>query len=151
MNIERTELIGLALPSKTTNENGRSAIDCGNLWQRFENEDYANRIPNRLSDEVVAVYHSYEGDHTRPFSYFIGCKVKPGTPAPEGMDRFTITPGNYEKRTAKGTIPDCIAAAWTDIWNSDVKRAYQIDFEVYDARSNDWSDGEVDIFLSVLG
>jgi predicted transcriptional regulator YdeE len=149
MNIEKTELIGLALPFKTTNENWQSATDCGNLWEQFKDEECVAKIPGRLSDDVIAVYHSYDGDHTNPYSYFIGCRVMPGTSVPEGMDRFVIPAGSYEKRTAKGEIPDCIGRAWMDIWNSGIKRAYQVDFEVYDARSADWANGEVDIYLSV--
>ncbi len=150
MNIEKIELIGLALQSKTTNENGQSGIDCGTLWQKFENEKFLEKIPERLSDEIIAVYHHYEGDHTKPFSYFIGCKVAPGTIAPKGMDSFMIMNGNYLKKTAKGEIPCCITKAWADIWNSDLERAYQTDFEVYDARSKNWADGEVDIYVSIL-
>ncbi|MBS4066709.1 MAG: effector binding domain-containing protein [Chitinophagaceae bacterium] len=150
MEIEKIELIGLVLPAKTTNENGQSGIDCGNLWQKFENERYLEKVSDRLSDEIFAVYYNYEGNQTKPFSYFIGCKVKPGTKVPDGMDSFVIQNGKYQKKTAKGEIPHCITEAWTGIWNSDIKRAYKIDFEVYDARSKDWSNGEVDIFVSVL-
>lgn len=70
------KLIGLKLDHKTTNKGGQSSIDCGNLWQRFEIENFVERIPNKLGDEIYAVYFDYEGDNTEPFSYFIGCKVK---------------------------------------------------------------------------
>ena len=70
------KLIGLKLDNKTTNEGGQSSIECGNLWQKFETENFAERIPDKLSDEVYAVYFDYEGDYTKPYSYFIGCKVK---------------------------------------------------------------------------
>ena len=142
-------LIGISLGTKTTNENGQSAIDCGSLWQKFEAGDYANQIPGKLSNEIFAVYHEYEGDYTKPFSYFIGCKVKPDAEAPAGMENLLIPGGIYQKITAKGKMPDCIANAWKEIWSSDISRAYQADFEVYDERSKDWSNAEVDIFISV--
>jgi predicted transcriptional regulator YdeE len=84
--IKEITLMGLSLKKKTSNANGQSNIDCGNLWQKFETEDYANKITGRLNDEVLAVYHDYEGDYTKPFSYFIGCRVKPGEPIPQGLD-----------------------------------------------------------------
>jgi hypothetical protein len=46
-----------------------------------------------LSDEVLAVYHRYEGDYTKPFSYFIGCKVKTGSEVPQGLNSL-----NYIQR-----------------------------------------------------
>src|SRR5687767_7023627 len=100
MDVEKIELIGLALPFKTTNENGQSTTDCGNLWQKFENEKFLEKITERLSDEIFAVYHNYEGNQTKLFSYFIGCKVKPGALVPKGMNTFTIMNGRYHKATA---------------------------------------------------
>ena len=149
MYIKKMNLIGLALKNKTTNENGKSSVDCGTLWQKFENENYPARINGKLSDEIFAVYHNYDGGRTKPFSYFIGCSVTDGTPVPEGMDYMTTREGEYQKIEAKGKIPFCITEAWEKIWNSDLPRTYQTDFEIYDERSKNWDNGEVDIFLSV--
>lgn len=146
--IEEINLIGLDLGRTTTNNNGQSGIDCGNLWQKFEQEGYADSILNKKGDEVYAVYYGYEGDHTQPFRYFIGCRVAENTHVPEGLDSLTIPKGSFRKITAKGKMPDCIANTWKDIWKSGIQRAYLFDFEIYDERSKDWSDAEVDIYLS---
>ena len=55
--------------------------------------EYAEIIPNKLTGEILAVYHQYEGDHTKPFSYFIGCKVKADTEVPPGLETLTIAKG----------------------------------------------------------
>lgn len=83
--IKEISLIGLSLKTKTTNTNGQSSIDCKNLWHEFEEGKYADIIPGKLSDEIFGVYHHYEGDSTKPFSYFVGCKVKSGTEIPQGL------------------------------------------------------------------
>ncbi len=142
------KLIGLKLDKKTTNEGGQSSIDWGNLWQKIEKENLVERIPNKLSDDIYAVYFDYEGDHTQPFSYFIGCKVKTDTEAPQDMDSLFIPEENYSKVIAKGRMPDCITNSWRDIWSSKIDRAYNYDFEIYDERSKDWSNAEVEIFVS---
>lgn len=142
-------LAGLSLKSKTTNSNGQSAVDCGNLWQKFESESISAIIPGKLSDAIYAVYHQYEGDHTQPFSYFIGCPVKPITRIPESLDIFTIPAGTYIKITTRGKMPDCIADAWRKIWNSSIPRSFRTDYELYDDRSKDRNDAEVDLFISV--
>ena len=148
--IEKTafKLIGLKLGHKTTNEGGQSGIDCGNLWQKFEIENFATNIPDKLSEEIYAVYYEYEGDYTKPFSYFIGCKVKIDAEVPQGMDYLIIPSGSFTKVLSKGIMPNCVANSWKDIWNSDTDRAYNYDFEVYDERSKDWSNAEVEIFIS---
>jgi predicted transcriptional regulator YdeE len=142
-------LIGLSLKTKTTNTNGQSRIDCKNLWHVFEDGKFANIIPNKLSDEIYGVYHQYEGDNTQPFSYFIGCKVKKGTANPEGLDSLTIAAGQYEKITVTGKMPDIVINAWKEIWKADYARTYQTDFEIYDERTKDWGNAEVDVYLSV--
>jgi len=142
-------LIGLRLSGKTSNEDGRSGRDCGRLWQEFEQREIAKRIPNKLSDAVYAVYFDYEGDHTAPFAYFIGCKVHPDAPVPEGLQSLHVPEQDYSKIVARGRMPSCVAEAWRAIWQSDSDRAYGYDFEVYDERSRDWSDAEVDVFVSV--
>ena len=142
-------LIGLALPGKTTNEGGQSNIDCGNLWQKFENGKYFEKIPGKLNDDVLAVYHQYEGDHTQPFSYFIGCKVNDVASIPGGMESLTIPGGTYKKITAIGEMPQCLINTWKDIWESDVPRAYEADFEIYDEDSKDWRNAKIEIYLSV--
>jgi predicted transcriptional regulator YdeE len=147
--IEEINLIGLPLNGKTSNANGQSGIDCGNLWQQFEKGQYSEKIPGKLSEEIYAVYHQYEGDYTKPYSYFIGCKVSPGTEVPEGLISLVINSGTYQKILAKGKMPDCVADAWREIWSSDISRKYEADFEVYDERSRDWSKAEVDIYLSI--
>ena len=146
--IPEIQLIGLDLGRTTTNENGQSSKDGGKLWHTFESGQYADRIQNKTSEEIYAVYYGYEGDHTAPFRYFIGCSVEDNSSVPEGMNRLTIPEGKYQKITASGRMPDCMVSAWKEIWSSDLERSYRIDFECYDERSKNWEDAMVDIYLS---
>ena len=148
--ITEFKLMGLKLAHKTTNENGQSGVDCGTLWQQFESEKFVERIPDKLTSEVYAVYYDYDGDYTKPFSYFIGCKVKTDAPTPPGMSTLVIPAGRFTKVVAKGKMPNCIADAWVSIWSSKIARSYLYDFEIYDERSSDWANAEVDIFVSVI-
>ena len=62
----------------------------------------------KISNEVFAVYHNYEGDYMKPFSYFIGCKVKSDEKTPAGMNRLEIAGSRYQLFKSIGKIPDCI-------------------------------------------
>ncbi|MGQ1889346.1 GyrI-like domain-containing protein [Thermophagus sp. OGC60D27] len=147
--IDKFKLVGLKLKGKTTNENNQSGKDCGYLWQKFQTEKISERIPEKLSDEIYAVYYDYESDETSPFSYFIGCKVAENTDVPHDLDQLIIPARQYQKFTAKGVMPHCIADTWKKIWNSNMNRKFAFDFEVYDERSKDWNHAEVDLFLSI--
>ncbi len=142
------KLVGLALPGKTQNAAGQSSRDCGALWQQFEQDHVLQNVPQRESDAVYAVYHQYEGDHTAPFSYFIGCKVAVDAEVPAGLAALVIPAQKYRKETVSGKMPDCVADFWQKVWSSDIARAYGYDFEVYDERSKDWQDAQVDIYLT---
>jgi predicted transcriptional regulator YdeE len=142
-------LIGLSLANKTSNAHGQSGIDCKNLWHRFEEGNYASLIRRRLGDEIYGVYHQYEGDSNKPFSYFIGCRVEKDEPLPEGLVGLAVPAGNYEKITVNGKMPDCVMKAWQQIWTSGYERTYNTDFEVYDERSKDWNHAEVDVYVSI--
>lgn len=148
MHLKGFKLVGLKLHHKTTNENNQANIDCGNLWQKFESDGIFHKVPNRISNEIFAVYYEYEKDETKPYSYFIGCKVEEETNVPEGLSEVIIPAQDYIKMTAKGVMTGCIVEAWKKIWNSKLDRRFAFDFEVYDERSHDWNNAEVDIYLS---
>lgn len=143
------KLIGLKLGHKTTNQNNQSSSDCGNLWQKFEKDKIFELIPNKLSNEIYAVYFDYEEDETKPFSYFIGCKVDKNSEVPSNLDSLEIPTQSYVKVTAKGVMTACITDSWREIWNSDIQRKFGFDFEIYDERSHNWNDAELDIFVSI--
>jgi len=147
--MENFKLIGLKLKGKTKNENGQSGIDCGELWQHFEENKIAKLIPNKISEAIYAVYYDYESDENGLFSYFIGCKVDKNTDKPKNLDEIIIPEQKYHKETAKGQMTGCISDAWARIWNANLNRKFGFDFEVYDERSYDWNNAEIDIYLSI--
>ncbi len=147
-NISTFKLIGLQLDKKTTKEGEQANNDCGYLWQKFEKENFVELIPDKLGDEIYAVYFNYEGNDFKYFSYFIGCKVEINTEAPQGMDSLLIPTENYMKITVKGKMTECIIDAWKVIVNSKIKRTFKYDFEVYDERSKDWNNSEMEIFVA---
>lgn len=147
--MERFKLIGLKLKGKTKNENGESGKDCGELWQHFEESKIAELIPNKISNTIYAVYYDYESDENGHFSYFIGCKVEEKTEKPKYLDEIIIPEQNYHKETAQGQMTGCISDAWKRIWNSNLNRKFAFDLEVYDERSLDWSNAEIDIFIAI--
>lgn len=144
------KLAGLKLTGNTTNQNNKSSKDCGTLWQKFETDKIFDHIPGKLTDEIYAVYFNYEKDDKSFFSYFIGCRVDKNSETPTELEELFIPAQVYSLFTAKGVMTGCITNTWENIWNSDIKRKFGFDFEVYDKRSRDWSNAEVDIYISTI-
>ena len=56
----------------------------------------------------------------------------------------------YRKFTANGVMTGCVTDAWEKLENSNTDRKFGFDFELYDERSQDWSNAEVDIYISTI-
>lgn len=143
-------LVGLGLKVKTTHKNQQSDQDCGNLWQKFHNENIIDLIPHRQGDDLYAVYHAYEKSDTDNFLYFIGCRVHKKMDIPAPLNILEVPSQKYLKHTASGAMTGCITDAWQRIGQSDIQRKYEFDFELYDERSVDWKMAEVDLFISIV-
>jgi predicted transcriptional regulator YdeE len=149
ISIDTFRVIGISLPYKTHNIDGRSTDDCSYLWEKFFNENYSEKIPDKINNDVIAVYFEYEGGNSNPFSYLVGHRVNIDTPSPPGLQHVDIVAGKYLKVTAQGKMPECLQEAWNDIWQSDLKRTFQYDFEIYDQHKLNADYAEVDILVGI--
>ncbi len=146
--IEKFNIIGIAV--RTTNENSQSGLDLPALWNKFLEEKIAEKIPNKVDDEVYCVYTDYEADHTKPYTAILGCKVSTLDEVPQGMIGKEISEAQYRKTTAKGSIlKGIIFEEWVKIWNAGFDRTFTTDFEVYGEKAQNPECAEVDIFVSV--
>lgn len=141
-------VIGIAV--RTSNEKGQSGKDIPALWGKFIREDVAAQIPNKKDGIVYCIYTEYEKDHTRPYTTILGCAVTETGNIPDGMVCHTVNEAAYEKFTATGNIIEgAVFNEWTKIWSSGMKRAFTTDFEVYDIRSGNPVNAEVDLFIAI--
>jgi predicted transcriptional regulator YdeE len=141
-------VIGIAV--RTTNENGQSAKDIGNLWARFMTENISDKIPNKADNVLYCIYTDYEKDFTKPYTAIIGCKVENLDEIPEGLTGKSISGAEYAKFIARGNdMQKMVGEAWYTIWNTDLTRKYTADFEVYSEKSFRPDAAEVDIYVSV--
>ena len=148
VNIEAFRVIGISV--RTTNENGQSTKDIGELWGRFMSEGILDKIPNKIDNTIYSIYTEYEGDHTQPYITILGCKVENFDSIPEGMAANTLDGGTYAKFVSKGDLTQgAVFMEWSKIWEMDLERTYTADFEVYGEKAQNPTDAEVDIFVAI--
>lgn len=148
LQVDSFELIGISV--LTSNDPGKAEVDIPALWERFFAEDIINKIPNRTDSSIYCVYTDYESDHTQPYRVLLACAVSTIDEIPDGMLAHRINKGRFHKFTAKGDMKDnIIYNKWLNIWESDLDRTFQSDYELYDERSQDRSNAEVDIFIGI--
>jgi len=141
-------VIGIAV--RTTNENGQSGEDIGQLWGKFMSEGIASQIPNKIDESVFSIYTNYEGDHTKPYDTILGCKVSNLDEIPEGMVGQAFDGGTYGKFVSKGDLTKGVVfGTWTEIWGKELNRVFTADFEVYGERAQNPTDAEVDVLVAL--
>lgn len=146
--VEPFKMIGIAV--RTTNVNDQAAREIAELWGRLMSENMIDAIPNKIDHTIYSVYTEYEGDHTKPYTAILGCKVANVDSVPKGMVAKSFEGGNYVKITAKGDLTKgLIINEWSKIWNMDIERVFTADFEVFGAKAQNPTDAEVDFLIAV--
>jgi predicted transcriptional regulator YdeE len=133
--------------------NGKSKI--GPLWGRFMQENLAAQIPNRTDAALTVVYSNYAGDEKGDYDYLLGARVTSIDHLPAGMSWRKVETGPYAViLTDKGAMPGVLQAAWARIWKMTPtelggKRTFATDYEVYDQRSANPQDAQVEIHIGL--
>ncbi|OJJ14013.1 AraC family transcriptional regulator [marine bacterium AO1-C] len=146
--IQKFHVIGISV--RTTNENGKSSQDIEALWGKFWGEDIQKQIPNKVNDDIYAVYTDYESDVNGPYTVIIGLPVHSLDSIPKGFIGKTIEVDVYQKFVSKGKMPEAVLNTWMEIWqDTSLKRAYHADFTVHGKKYYDGDKAEVETFISI--
>lgn len=123
-NIKTKKIIG-----KKIRTNNNKIEDIISLWEK---------VPAlKLTGNIYAVYFNYESDCNGDFDFLIG------TEANSLNDFVTIKEGQYMIWTAENNSPEAVGAVWHKIWNTDLNRSYETDFEIYS------QDGSVKVYIGI--
>lgn len=60
-----------------------------------------------------------------------------------------IPKGKYAKFVIKGDVQKSVGEAWGKIWQMDLKRKYDCDFEEYQNNSQDMQNQEIHIYIGL--
>ncbi len=147
--IQKPPINVIGIECRTSNAPEDGPQDIPSLWGRFYSEDIINKIPNKASNEVIALYCDYEDDYTKPYSLVIGCSVTSLDNIPEGMVAKIIHAGSYALFRAIGEYPASLIETWGNIWQTELKRTYTGDYEFYGEKFSSGSLQEVEVFIAV--
>lgn len=151
-----------AVTTNAAEMQGGDAARIPALWQRFMTEDVLAQIPNRLNSDgrpdaprMVALYTDLASDEHGEYRIVLGALVKDLSEIPDGMVGRSVPAGVYERFTSeRGPIAAVTVAAWQRVWgNSALKarRKYAGDLELYDERSANPEDAQIDLLIGVRG
>jgi predicted transcriptional regulator YdeE len=145
---------GYQVRTNNMNEmNGRSEI--GPLWERFYRQSLGAQIPHRADAATIVVYSDYASDENGDYNYLLGARVSAVDHLPASMSFRRIVPGHYTVlTTARGPLVEMVQAEWKRIWTmqpADLggQRAFLTDYEVYDSRSANPQQAQVEIHIGL--
>jgi predicted transcriptional regulator YdeE len=123
-------------------------------WQKFFQGGILEKIPKKIGTNVYALYTDYASDRNGEYSFVIGGMVKDGTTVPDGMVLKAVPGGHFAVYASeKGPLPKVVPGAWRKVWKLEdekkLQRAYQTDFEIYDQRSRDPQNAQVDLYVGM--
>jgi predicted transcriptional regulator YdeE len=147
LELEDFEIIGISV--RTTNQNQQAEKDIETLWNSFYTSDLKSKIKDKISEDLYCVYADYETDSSGAYTTVLGYQVKPGTLPPSGLVRKVILRSSYQVFISEGPLPSSVQETWLNIWNSDLKRRYTADFDVYGHHSTNPNKAIVRTFISI--
>lgn len=147
--IDHPGIFVAGIATRTTNQDGKSEQDIGNLWTKFMSENIASQIASRLSDDIYCVYTDYENDHTGWYTVVLGCQVT-GPNDVDGMFTALIPKGNYRLYKPEGKFPCCVADTWRQIWLDESSRNYIADYDLYKAGAESFEQTKTEIYVGFI-
>jgi predicted transcriptional regulator YdeE len=129
--------------------------EIGKLWHRFMQQNLGAEIPGREGPTVLVVYSDYASDEKGDYTYTLGARVSSVDRLPAGMTWRKIVPGPYAVFTTdKGQVGQVVQAQWRKIWEMKPeqmggKRAFVTDYEVYDQRTANPDNAQVEIHIGL--
>jgi predicted transcriptional regulator YdeE len=142
------KIIGIS--TRTTNKNNQVQQDLPKLWDQFYADNIFDKIPNKVSDNILSIYTDYKSNYTDEYTTIIGVPVSTLAEIPSKLIGREFSADNFHKFVAKGEMPNAVINLWLNIWKRDkeLDRKYSYDFEVYSQKSQNGENSEVEIYIA---
>ena len=143
------EKIAVGISARTNNMSPDMGAIIGGLWNRFYNEGIYTSIPEKASEKALGIYTDYAGNEKEDYTVIVGYETTSRPPADES-DKYTvcqIPAGRYAKFIVHGDMVQAVASAWQEIWQMNLPRSFQCDFEEYQNASIEHA--EIHIYVSL--
>ena len=145
--LEKKVVVGIRV--KTTNQNGKAIQDIGSTWQKLFTQGIYEKIQHKVNGKTIGLYTDYEGDYTKPYTFLAGAEVSKELENKEDIVSKVIPKGKYAKFIITGDVQNSVGQAWQEIWNMDLKRKYNCDFEEYQNNVSDMQKQEIHIYIGL--
>lgn len=140
------EKIVVGVSARTSNTSPDMGAVIGGLWERFFNGGIYASIPGKADEKALGIYTDYEGDEKAAYTAMVACEVIE-EPQKGEYAVCRIPAGRYARFIIHGDMVQAVSAAWQEIWQMDLPRTFQCDFEEY--QDDSMEDAEIHIYVGL--
>lgn len=140
VNLEEKIVVGVSAITGNNDINMGKTI--GGLWEKLYQDGISETIKNKVNEYAIGLYSDYEDNK---YLVTVGnevCKAEN-----EGLTIKKIPEGKYAKFSIEGHMQKAVAEAWDKIWQMDLDRSYEADFEEY--LNSDFDNAKINIYISL--
>lgn len=140
VNLEEKIVVGVS--AVTSNDDPNMGKTIGGLWEKLYQGGISETIKNKVNQYAIGLYSDYEDNK---YLVTVGnevCKIEN-----EGLAIKKIPAGKYAKFSIEGHMEKIVSEAWNEIWQMDLDRSYEADFEEY--LNSDFNNAKVDLYISL--
>lgn len=142
------EKIAVGISARTNNTSPDMSAVIGGLWNRFYNEGIYASIPEKTTGKALGIYTDYAVDEKADYTVVVASETDQIPPEENVYTVCRIPAGRYAKFVIHGDMVQSVAAAWAQIWQMDLPRAFLCDFEEY--QNEDMGDqAEIHIYIGL--
>ena len=117
------------------------------FWQKFYQEGILQKISNKVSDNVFAVYTNFENEGKNNegiYSLIIGAEVTEVQALPKNFVSTIVKPSKRAVFEVEKGHPEKVGEKWQEIWGmTDLEKSYISDYELY------FPSGEIEIHIGI--
>lgn len=117
------------------------------FWQKFYQEGILQKISNKVSDNVFAVYTNFENEGKNNegiYSLIIGAEVTEVQALPKNFVSTIVKPSKKAVFEVEKGHPEKVGEKWQEIWGmTDLEKSYISDYELY------FPSGEIEIHIGI--
>ena len=140
------EKIAAGVSARTNNNSPDMGAVIGGLWKRFYQEGVYASIPEKTDGKALGIYTDYAGDENADYTVLAACETAE-EPEKTKYAVCRIPAGRYAKFVIHGDMVQAVAAAWREIWQMNLPRSFQCDFEEYQDESME--NAEIHIYVGL--
>lgn len=139
------EKIAAGISARTGNQKADMGAVIGGLWGRFYREGIYASVPDKVNKKALGIYTDYTGENREDYTVVVACET---AGEPQGDYHICRIPaGRYAKFVIHGDMVKAVGAAWQEIGEMNLPRAFRCDFEEY--QDDNMDNPEIHIYVGL--